>query len=1437
MEDIDFNYPENEEEESREESETPYPIDDPAPLPMNSYEEFKKNYKKGNIILNASDFTLFSGEDNESKNEVIIKEYKEEFTNRIKDSMNLFNFEISCFENFNKNNFKYICKYLNSYKTDNKIILVFEKFSTTLKNELINKTKFSLFEIACILIKINEMIKYFSIRQIQDIIFTPETLGINKKNETNYFSFLIFHLFPYHKLKEKKIPKFSNDSFIYISPDFPISNILNKNDSSYKIKFNKKIPKIISSDIYLKAILWNLGALAYELFFRQLDYEIIDNMYLIKLKNSGSKEFDDLISKTLVLNKDKRIGWNEYLKHKFISNLKPEEIINIIYDRNIKKTDNEINFYQSQVDNYLFNTILKIKFEKLMILNLADNNISNLEISNDNFDCLKIVKFLNLEKNKLNDISKSFLKAISNCEYLFLSYNQINDLDSFNDVDLNHICHLSLIGNKIKDLSTLYKSRLVNLNVLNLSHNNLNDISPLSKTKFPFLEELILDNNNISNIEIFEKTNYPQLLFLNLKNNNIIDIRKLSVAKFPKLESLDLTNNKITNINPLKDVEFSETLKELYLSDNPIKEFENLHLTYFPSLKKVKMLASNYNDNKINSDLNKKIKLLLIKLKLYGYEFNNQNKNNSVSILLTPYNLINNSSISDNQSFDYTNSFKIITSRYTDEDQIYKYFYENILEMNSLEIQKKENFILFEEYEYLTETDTGDGSRFNNNTVLAYIDDENIIRNKNKISPLYLIEQMQNEYEQDRYYKIPFYMNSKTSFPLLNTICPFKIKFENKNYHKNKVDDKESFSSFLKKNNYYFNFPIIFINNEYYNGFIKLLSQNPKYKKYKNINIFKKLLISSDVKYKYNHFNHKFIIADVVKNVDFYSTNEVIKIIENIKLEMDGNYKKIINDWIIIILEIITECFLFILNIKICYDVCPRCKSPILYIYESNKEGNIVNIENAEFDGTLIKSIKFCNNFLKVISQQFDSISLVDYKKKYFGEKSKIYIPANPPKKDENKFINVIYHDENYPQYSESINDDAIEFRKCTNGTFIFSNSEESFNLIIKGLKREIKINDNIKFLLISTGSTFEKIYHIIENENCFYLINKCCIFCMDKEKHSKKLNKYPNFIQAVYTLQNDVDNFILENSKEDNKVFKVLKLVTYKDYISHYYKFHELISEYYKDDDNDQNHTSYESAIKLVTELIEKGTKKSKEDILNGLKKFELNDSEAIIREYTIENSYYRDINNWLLNLDNNAYQKIAYFVGKLMFKLNNYDKEKHYGYKNNEHIILYRGLRNLSYLDALSYQIHQGKKICFQTFMSTSKSEDISKDFTNINSNLIINGNEINLEFSMVIEIDHHWENGWEPLCFDIKKFSAFPGEEEFLFHPFSFFLIKEFKVDYSKNLVVLKVESINKRDILEKELGNKNCLKKIHYNKLEKIIELKEKINDENESENED
>jgi len=64
----------------------------------------------------------------------------------------------------------------------------------------------------------------------------------------------------------------------------------------------------------------------------------------------------------------------------------------------------------------------------------------------------------------------------------------------------------------------------------------------------------------------------------------------------------------------------------------------------------------------MNDIIKYQLKILSIKLRLYGYELNKSNNNNSISILITPYNLIKNRENYENESFDYTNSFKIITN-------------------------------------------------------------------------------------------------------------------------------------------------------------------------------------------------------------------------------------------------------------------------------------------------------------------------------------------------------------------------------------------------------------------------------------------------------------------------------------------------------------------------------------------------------------------------------------------------------------------------------------------------------------------------------------------------------------------------------------------------------------------------------------------------------
>ena len=173
----------------------------PAPLPMNDIKDFENNYKKYDLVLDSNDFFLFFGEEKESKKNVVIKEYKEEFAKKLKNNTELFDLERKYYKNYNKNNFKYIAKFINSYKTNDKIIFVFDKFTTTLRNEIIKKKKFKLEEIKHLFLKINEMIKYFAQRQIKEALFTPETLAINKNNEKD-FSYKLIICWKKMKIKE-----------------------------------------------------------------------------------------------------------------------------------------------------------------------------------------------------------------------------------------------------------------------------------------------------------------------------------------------------------------------------------------------------------------------------------------------------------------------------------------------------------------------------------------------------------------------------------------------------------------------------------------------------------------------------------------------------------------------------------------------------------------------------------------------------------------------------------------------------------------------------------------------------------------------------------------------------------------------------------------------------------------------------------------------------------------------------------------------------------------------------------------------------------------------------------------------------------------------------------------------------------------------------------
>ena len=537
--------------------------------------------------------------------------------------------------------------------------------------------------------------------------------------------------------------------------------------------------------------------------------------------------------------------------------------------------------------------------------------------------------------------------------------------------------------------------------------------------------------------------------------------------------------------------------------------------------------------------------------------------------------------------------------------------------------------------------------------------------------------------------------------------------------------------------------------------------------------------------------------------------------------------------------DIIVDFSLFILKMEPSYYICPSCNNPMLFlIKENNPNNNFINIEEIKFNSSFIKNINLCNKFYDIIiKKNIDKISFdlnkakekLQLYKDYLLEdediKNKKGYPANPPKIK--KFINIIYYDDNYNNELMQLNMelDLLEFKKKTNGVFIFCYSIKTFKEITLKILNE---NDNqTTFCLISNGKSFSNLIDCI-NINKINFIQKACIYCSFKEKYLPLLNKY-EILKGVFTLQKEVIKFIEDNSSSDTEIFESKsKLITYNDYKTKYYILHEEISKYYKKSSIDDFHAFFE----LFKEMINSSndykdySKAYKKEILDSFLKFENSKNYEEITEYTGD-FIYPLINKWLLSLDLATYERYAYVFGHLMFKLNKFGKQFKKNINNEENKILYRGIC-IDYLNILSYQINLGKIICFQTFLSTSIIKKIAHQFSRLNE---IDYKKENSKFSLEMKIEINFSNNLYPLCFDISSISQSPNEKEFLFHPFTFFRLKNYKINYGKNILNLELEAIGKQEILEPGI---NKGRKLIYDKTQNIIKLEEPLQDSEEPE---
>ena len=238
-----------------------------------------------------------------------------------------------------------------------------------------------------------------------------------------------------------------------------------------------------------------------------LSQTLSKNLYLFGLKNSTPKNLSALqiFSQLEVLSITNSDFTGENIQSRDLGNL---NALQSIYMWNNKLTT--IDFIED--------------IDKLFNLSASFNNITSINVLNNNYQNLKN---LQLRNNQITDISP--ISSYLELDTLDLSYNPINDLTQFDFLsNYASIRQLLIAGLNIGDNGIVldYISNTV-VNNLDLSENNFSvvpDVSHMLTIENP-LQTLMLSNNKIKNIHNIDW--FVQIKSLHLRANNIYDISSL----------------------------------------------------------------------------------------------------------------------------------------------------------------------------------------------------------------------------------------------------------------------------------------------------------------------------------------------------------------------------------------------------------------------------------------------------------------------------------------------------------------------------------------------------------------------------------------------------------------------------------------------------------------------------------------------------------------------------------------------------------------------------------------------------------------------------------------------------------------------------------------------------------------------------------------------
>ena len=678
-----------------------------------------------------------------------------------------------------------------------------------------------------------------------------------------------------------------------------------------------------------------------------------------------------------------------------------------------------------------------------------------------------------------------------------------------------------------------------------------------------------------------------------------------------------------------------------------------------------------------------------------------------------------------------------------------------------------------------------------------------------------------------------------------NIIKDYNEKHKRSNYENipDYISKKEDNYQLVKKcaNQIYNNdleLPLIIIENEYFDNFYNFLENYNKYEEYKVIYVLKdKLLIKKNIINNYKIFHQEkkgedrdncfFAEAISTSTIGLYNEEQIKDIKKSMEVmskAFKDNFDDEIKKWVGLIFNIISDYIIFNLKEKPLYYCCDNCKKPIIFKEKSftnllnfnNINNNIINDNNENNndemnkiqkriekkkndDKKIIKNIINDKNkkleFKSLFNVANNIIDLMDFAVNP-NESSSNHNIANPPKKKQTNngsINNVLYYTENkYPDFEI--------FERETSGAFILITDQTSLELTLNCIKKDNALK---KFILLLQGQCCEKIINYLNQNNYLNEFGSSIIFTKN-DKYDYLKDNYA-IIKGIFKTKKQIIDYINHYTNQDGLYF-TFKVINIKKYFDYYQEFHKTISSFY----GQLSHDLYYSKINILKEFLDT-TNSSSYSLMEALKVFEqgTNSKEYIIKGYT-GNAYYRQFNSWLYSLNSLALEKTGYFLSGLIYSLNLFGEEKSTGV--DKEIILYRGVA-LSYINILPYKVNVGNIITFPNFLSSSKNLSTAQSFASMN----ISSNN---NFKVIFTIKYKFQNNWIPNAFNVVSISEYSGEEERLFQPYSFFLVKNVKIDTNNNSADIELETIGKTSILEEGLRNG---KRVWYNSKENVMEV--------------